>query len=436
MSPANIPITRLHYGDNFIDLAIPEANLARVIRPFDPPESPDNRTLVRRALATESIESFRTLVHGRNLLILTADATRDMPLADILPNLLPQLAGCRSVRFLMCTGTHSPDAPQNRKLAEQIQQLATACGLPDSTVAMHDCNSPDLIDAGSTAFGTPIRYNPLLRDADAFFVLSDIKCHYFAGYSNPVKYFIPGACAFATAEKNHSLAMDDRSTYGVHPWHRDLARRDNPLAADQLAAMTRIVGDRPVFALTTVSSSGRIQFAAFGPAAQASANAFDFADQHNAHFVEPTDRLIVSCGGLPNDIDLYIAQRALELTQCAVADGGEILFLAACPGGIGEPHTLEEFYHRLTQPLDAILASADRPYRLFAHKPVKFARMIRRLRRIWMHTHIPAEQIAAAHLFASDNPQTVVDGWLAEDPAVRITVVDGANKLALYPQPV
>ena len=61
--------------------------------------------------------------------------------------------------------------------------------------------------------------------------------------------------------------------------------------------------------------------------------------------------------------------------------------------------------------------------------------MIRRLRRIWMHSQIPAEQIAAAHLFASDNPQAVVDRWLAEDPAVRITVVDGANKLALYPPP-
>ena len=37
--------------------------------------------------------------------------------------------------------------------------------------------------------------------------------------------------------------------------------------------------------------------------------------------VKPVDRLIVSPGGLPNDVDLYIAQRALELTKAAVADG-------------------------------------------------------------------------------------------------------------------
>ncbi len=423
---------QLHYGDMSIELAIPDANIARVIRPFDAPQGPDNRTQIRRAMTGEIVESFRTFVRGKHILILTADATRDMPLADILPILLAATNGCRSARFLMCTGTHSPDAPQNIRLAQHIRQLAIAAGLPNPSITIHDCNSPDLIDAGSTAFGTPVRYHPILRDAEAFVVLSDVKCHYFAGYSNPVKYFIPGACAFATAEKNHSLALDDRSTYGRHPWHHDPARRDNPLAADQLEAMLRIVGDRPVNALTTVSTSGRLQFAAFGPAQQASADAFDFVDRHNGHTVEPTNRLIVSCGGLPNDIDLYIAQRALELTQCAVTDNGEILFLAACPGGVGEPHTLDEFYHALTRPLDAILESAGKPYRLFAHKPVKFARMIRRLRRIWMHSQIPADQIASMHLFASHNPQAVIDGWLAEDPSIQITVVDGANKLALY----
>lgn len=413
---------QLHYGDSFINLNIPQTNIAGVIRPFE-----------KRCQEPFSWNFSVPVEKSVRYLFLVADATRDMPLADILPELLPRFLGSRSVKFLMCTGTHSGRTPQNQNLAEQIRQLAASCGLLDPFLAIHDCNSPDLIDAGHTAFGTPIRYNPLLREADAFVVLSDIKCHYFAGYSNPVKYFVPGACAFATAEKNHSLALDDRSTYGIHPWHRDPARRDNPLAADQLEAMQRIVGDRPVLALTTVSSSGQLQFAAFGPAPQSSADAFDFVDRHNAHFVEPTPRLIVSPGGLPNDINLYIAQRALELTQCAVADGGEILFLAACPGGVGEPHTLDEFYHALTRPLDAILESADKPYRLFAHKPVKFARMIRRLRRIWMHSQIPADQIAAMHLLASDNPQAVVDGWLAENPAVRITVVDGANKLALYP---
>ncbi len=420
MNDPNPSTIQLHYGQAFINLTIPPSNIARILRP---------KRCQTPFLGFPIFPAFTK--KGVRHLFLVADATRDMPPDDLLPQLISELRDC-PVRFLICTGTHSATTPANLRLAEHIRTLARAAGLSDPVVAIHDGRSPDLIDAGSTAFGTPIRYNPLLREADAFVVLSDVKHHYFAGYSNPVKYFVPGACGLSTAEKNHSLALDDRSTYGRHPWHSDPARRDNPLAADQLEAMTRIVGDRPVFALATVSSSGRIQFADFGPAHQASAAAFDFVDRHNAHTVEPTDRLIVSPGGLPNDIDLYIAQRALELTQCAVSDGGEILFLAACPGGVGEPHTLDEFYRALTRPLDAILESAPKPYRLFSHKPVKFARMIRRLRRIWMHTQISAEPIAAMHLFATDNPQIVVNRWLAENPDTKITVIDGANKLALY----
>jgi nickel-dependent lactate racemase len=148
--------------------------------------------------------------------------------------------------------------------------------------------------------------------------------------------------------------------------------------------------------------------------------------------VTPSERLIVSPGGLPNDVDLYIAQRALELTKNAVIDGGEVLFLAACPNGIGEKKTMENFYDRLTLPLDEVLKSIESEYKLYSHKPYKFAQMIRRLRRIWMHSEIADDLVEAAHLYPTHDPQAVVDGWLAEQPGAKITIVDGANKIALY----
>ena len=160
-------------------------------------------------------------------------------------------------------------------------------------------------------------------------------------------------------------------------------------------------------------------------------NAFEVADQRNVHTVNPVDRLIVSPGGAPNDVDLYIAQRALELTKSAVADGGEVLFLSACPRGIGEPHTMENFYSRLTAPIETILNSIEGQYVLYSHKPYRFAQMIHRLRRLWVHSQIPADLLQAAHLHPTDNPQAVVDTWLAEQPDTKILIVDGANKVAL-----
>jgi hypothetical protein len=49
-----------------------------------------------------------------------------------------------------------------------------------------------------------------------------------------------------------------------------------------------------------------------------------------------------------------------------------------------------------------------------------------------MHSQIPDEAVEAAHLHPTDKPQSVVDNWLAEDPQTRITIVDGANKIALH----
>jgi nickel-dependent lactate racemase len=142
--------------------------------------------------------------------------------------------------------------------------------------------------------------------------------------------------------------------------------------------------------------------------------------------------LIVSPGGLPNDVDLYISQRALELTKEAVVDGGEVLFVSACVKGIGDEGTMENFYDRLTQPIEDILGSVPGEYRLFSHKPYKFAQMIRRLGRIWVYSEIADELLTAAHLYPTHDAQSVVDGWVAADPNVQITIVDGANKIALY----
>jgi nickel-dependent lactate racemase len=198
--------------------------------------------------------------------------------------------------------------------------------------------------------------------------------------------------------------------------------------------MQMIVKDRPVYVLGTISTSGRIQWARFAAAHTVTAEAFDRIDERNTHTVTPVPRLIVSPGGLPNDVTLYIAQRALELTRNAVTDNGEVLFLAACPDGIGEQRTMENFYNRLVAPIDEILKSIEAEYKLYSHKPYKFAQLLQRLRKIWMHSEIPDNLIEAAHIHPTRQPQNVIDNWLAEDPDTRITIVDGANKIALYSQ--
>ncbi len=422
----------IHYGDGIVSLQIPEANVTRIIRPWQNEEEADNRATLRQAITDPQFDDFREAIAGRHLCVLLDDGTRDEPFGDIFEQLFAALRTSSFVRFLICTGTHEPATPQNDKITAQIENAAGKAGIGNFEIHAHDCERTEFAQAGATSRGTEIICNALADDADVFLVLSDIKVHYFAGYSNPIKNFVPGICAFRTAEQNHSLALDDKSTFGVHPWHPDDSKRNNPLASDQLEGMRQIVKERPVFTLATITTSGQIRWAKFGLVDTVSAEAFAIVDRRNTHTVAPAGRLIVSPGGLPNDVDLYIAQRALELTKDAVTDGGEILFLAACPNGVGEEKTMENFYHRLTKPIDEIFNSIESEYKLYSHKPYKFARLIRRLRRIHIYSQIPDDIVRAAHLYPAHEPQAIVDDWLTEQPDAKITIVDGANKIALY----
>jgi len=422
----------LHYGKSLLSLQIPEANVDEIIQPCQDQGKADNITLLRETMAVNEADNFQDRIAGMSLCVLVDDGTRDEPFDDIFGEVFGIFRKSSHVRFLICTGTHNPETPENDRIREQIAKAAKQAGIRHFEIHIHDCEQETFVRACQTSRGTEVLFNALVDDAGVFVVLSDVKVHYFAGYSNPVKNFLPGICKFGTTEQNHSLALDEKSTFGNHPWHGDKNRRNNPVAEDQLEGMQLIIKNRPVYALVTISKSGRLLWARFGPVDKASSEAFDITDEWNTHTVMPTDRLIVSPGGLPNDINLYIAQRALELTKSAVADGGEILFLAECPDGIGDERTLGGFYNRLIAPIDEILRSTENEYVLYSHKPYKFARMMQRLRQIWIYSEIPDKLIEAVHLHATHEPQAVVDGWLAEQPDAKITIVDGANKVALY----
>jgi len=55
-----------------------------------------------------------------------------------------------------------------------------------------------------------------------------------------------------------------------------------------------------------------------------------------------------------------------------------------------------------------------------------------RLQKIWMFSELADDIVEAAHLYPAHDPQGIVESWLKEDPAAKIIVVDGANKIALY----
>jgi nickel-dependent lactate racemase len=426
---------KLRCGAGQTDLHVPrDAPVREYGIRDDLPAARDPAAALARALDPLRQGEFRDLARGGHVGVLLDDATRSEPHLLELSAVLDLLAdvAVESATVFVCTGTHDGRMPENTELLAALNKAAATSRFPKAEVVMHDCRGP-LDDVGRTSRGTRLYVNGRARTVDVFLAVSDMKNHYFAGYSNPVKGLLPGICGFETARGNHSLALDPKSTFGHHPWHPDAARRDHPLAEDMVEAAGLILAGRPAYALCLFTRGRQeILWAQSGPMSQAAGAGMTFVDRATSVTVAPARRVIVSAGGHPLDESLYAAQRALELTKNAVSPSGEVLFFAACKNGVGPPEAVRGFYDRLKGDLDAVLRSFGGEYEMYSHKTYKFACMLKQVAAIYCVTDLDDATLAAVHLKRERNPQAVVDRWLRASPAEPILVFHDAGKLAVH----
>jgi nickel-dependent lactate racemase len=425
-------VVSLPYGTGALELRIPERRrrLIEFREAGDPlPPLDAFRAALDRPSDSPPLEE---LARGRRVVLLIDDATRSEPHEAFARAVMERLGGAARLRCIIATGSHERASDGNRRIVSQLRAVARELGLAH-TVSIHDCTVASLHGRlGTTARGTPVEISRDALDADLIVITSDVKNHYFAGYSNPLKDILPGVSSFAAIEHNHSLALDPQSTFGRHPWHPDPKRRTNPLAEDMLEAVRMVTADRDVFVLAAVTTSAGVAWARAGAMEPVTREAFGQVDRIATAQVVPSPYLIVSPGGDPEDETLYNAQRGLELSRNGVLPGGEVLFAAGCGRGMAPtPKARQEFCDRLAAPLAQVLAGVERDYVLYSHKAYKFAQMIRSLRAIHMVTDLSADQVSAVHMTKAVDAQQVVDRWLAESDA-PILVTTHANKIALY----
>ncbi|MHA1781374.1 MAG: lactate racemase domain-containing protein [Candidatus Thorarchaeota archaeon] len=422
---------KITYGYDKIELDIPEENLAGVVTPRPVKTKGNTRDELERVLQNPHGPHLEDLAKSKSVCVLVEDHTRDEPHWEMISAVTPLLRHANHVQFIVTTGSHVVDHPLNHEIVEMIKRAAKDAGLHDYRVKIHDCFEPDMVDLGKTSRGTPVIINKDAYGHDVYVALADMKAHYFAGYSNVVKDFLPGVCAFATIEANHAMALDPKSTFGVHPYHPDPKRRVNPLADDMREAMEMIAKDAQIFTLSVVTAEKKLVWADAGKPEPVTAGGIEVLDEIAAFTVETVPRIVVSPGGYPQDKSLYHAQRALELTKNAVANGGEVLFLARCKDGVAPENAIENFYNKLTAPIEEVLESIKGKYHLYEHKAYKFADLLRRVR-VRMFTDLDRETVERVHLEKVEDPQKVIDEWIHEDPKVKIMVLDKGNKMAIY----
>lgn len=403
---------KLHYGHKRVALNL--ANDALRLTTLEPRRT--NMDAVRLALAVP-IDSprLRDLVRaGQKIVIVTSDITRPCPTERLLPPVMDELnaAGIQDadVTVVFALGSHRGQTEEEREMLVGREMAAR--------LRCIDSDPDQIVYVGRTSRGTPIEiFEPVVR-ADVRIVLGNVEPHYFAGYSGGAKALVPGVCSIQTIRNNHALMVDPRARAGNI--------EDNPVRLD-IEEGAAIVGIDFMLNVVLDSAKNIIAAAAGNPttAHRWACKVVDAVSMTPIHTL--ADIVIVSAGGYPKDINMYQAQKALDNAAVTVKPGGQIIWVAQCPEGLGN-QTFEKWMVG-SNPVQ-ILERIQKDFVLGGHKAAAIALVLQRAS-ILMISDLPDELVRACGMEPYPDLDSAFQTALqraGQDPIITL-IPEGASVL-------
>ncbi len=296
-----------------------------VVAPSEVAGDPHPLEVVRQAIQAPlgpTLEAFRG---ARSVAIAINDKTRPVPHEWLLPPLLQELQQvgipAKAVRFFVATGTHQPMPPAD------FPRILPADIIENYAVVSHNCDDlENLVELGSTQYGTKVLVNRLYHQSDLRIVVGNIEPHHFAGFSGGVKSAAIGLTGRETINRNHTMLADVNAVIGEY--------EKNPLRQD-IEQVGKMIGIH--FAVNAVLNGNKqiVKAYAGDPVAVMQAGIPEVRKICQTYVKQRYDVVVASVGGYPKDLNFYQSQKALTHAALLTKDGGTIILVAACPEGSG-----------------------------------------------------------------------------------------------------
>jgi nickel-dependent lactate racemase len=318
----------LPYGKLKLCVDVPKQNLLGIIKPkrITPKDMPDN--LIKKAL-DQPLKRKRleeSLKSSMKVTIVVDDKTRPCPSKLMVFPLLKIIHSKgiprENVTILFGCGTHEP---VNEEWAKELlgKEIASEYRWCSSSTKLKDTK---WVYKGTTSRETRVSFNSVFADADFRIILGDIEPHYFAGYGGGRKSALPGVAKDETIQSNHKLMFDDRA--------RMCNLKDNPVHLDMMEAADlaeinlclNVVQDR----------DGNVVGAFAGDHREVLKRGVTLVDKMSVSEVkEFADIAITAANGLPHDLNLYQAHKAISGIIDCVKKNGALILVAQCKEGAG-----------------------------------------------------------------------------------------------------
>jgi nickel-dependent lactate racemase len=305
---------------------VPDRNLMGVYAPRA--LEADEEAELRRGMAEPiGAPRLREAVRGGDrVLVLIDDATRETPVARMLPHVLAELeaAGVPDgrIELLQAPGTHRPmtDAELRRKLGPAHGRFR---------VHAHDwLDRSRLHDFGRTRDGTPVTANRLLAECDFVLGLGGILPHRVKGMSGGAKIVFPGVSGPEMMGRNQweASTLMAETVMGVP---------ENPMRL-RMEEAARMAGLRYVVNVVYDVGNRVVGCFAGDPVAAHRAGSVRAGEVYAARLPRRADVVIVDSH--PADRDLWQSCKGPYAATMAVKDGGTIVLVSPNPEGVAKNH--------------------------------------------------------------------------------------------------
>ncbi len=369
------------YGDKNLSVEIDEEDILGILQgPMVTDACPGDilAASIRHPLTGHTVEQF--MQDSDRIVFLVNDATRPTR-TDLVLDALDDTI-CRSeVEFIVATGAHP--SPAREELRRIFGPHLDEC---EGRTSIHDARNEKIHkNIGRTRYGNDMYVNRQAFECSKMVAVGSVEPHYFAGFTGGPKSLLPGIAAYETIERNHSLALHERS--------RPLVIEGNPIHEEMVDCMDAFGRDRIYGVQMVLDSEDNVCRAFSGPLHIAFDAAVRDARKIFSAPIKHQADIVVTVARPPFDCDLYQTLKTIEHGRLALRPGGTLIFVSACPEGLGPPH-----FSRLFENTAAIADAAQRArteYTLGDHNAHNLL-TLRQAYSIWAVTEIADDLLANA----------------------------------------
>ncbi len=392
---------QLKYGETSCNFSLQPGRLLGeiVASPAIPSASPEELVSAALDSCASFIERFR---FADRVVIVTSDITRYTGSEIYLPLLVERLNKVgipdSHIEILIALGIHRGQTEHEHK--KIVGSLWGRVRVRD-----HDCDDPGrLVYLGKTSTGVEVEINRAIIEADQVILTGTIGFHYFAGFGGGRKSILPGVASRKSCMASHFAVLNPGEGGGKNQLATTGTIEGNPVNQAMVDACAMV---KTAFIFNTVLGPQKRIIACFaGHWKEAfEAGCRFYAEQFSYPLREKADLVVVSCGGLPKDINLIQAHKSMEYGCQALKDGGTMILLAECRDGYGNATFFNWF--RFSQ-LDGFEAELRRHYEINGQTAYSLLTKAQRFR-IILVSNLHPEEVRTMGMTPAMNLETAVE---------------------------